>query len=690
MAAHRCVRNVTRSRDGLSSAGMKRVAGCVLFVACTTATPPPAPVPAAPAAVYGLSVQDEATVLRLEDRREFDPAIAEAWLSNPNPLQRSRMALALGRIGPHTFVDANHNGERDPGEHQAGVDLLARLVSDADRNVRETAAFSLGEIGDATGIEPLMQLAHDTDPAVAAEAMEALSKMPAQVTLARYAEFTGESWPEGVRTRALRFLFRFNSDDAGAIAAKALDSTVVSIRQAAAYALARRGHAPARPQLEILLSDKDPDIRAYAASALGRIGDKQSIGPLIVSSHDGHPWVRTNSLVAITRIAAKDKTALDREQIAQDVLRIMDLTDDPDAGTRAAAIDVLGLYAPKSEVAKRRLAEITTTGSRWNRELAWGAWAKQFDDSHPETNWEKVRVIENRFTRAWADDPDPMLRETTLANIPDAEIEANLDIIRKGLDDGDVIVRANAIERYAKTKERDVAVLLAAEERGKKDAMNDARLAAIVALAEIDRPEREAFLRGLLSDRDPVVRRIAADQIEEKLKKNRPQFTPLAVVNHDLAVDRDYAAIAQWSHTPHNATIHTARGNIGILLLAQDAPVTAWNFADLAKKHYFDRTSFMRVVPNFVIQGGDPRNDMNGGPGYAIRDEINLQKYTRGAVGMALSGPDTGGSQFFITHSPQPHLDGGYTIFARLTSGMTAVVDQIERGDVVETVTIDP
>src|SRR5581483_10133237 len=105
--------------------------------------------------------------------------------------------------------------------------------------------------------------------------------------------------------------------------------------------------------------------------------------------------------------------------------------------------------------------------------------------------------------------------------------------------------------------------------------------------------------------------------------------------------------------------------------------------------HYFDNTSFMRVVPNFVIQGGDPRNDMNGGPGYAIRDEINLQKYTRGAVGMALSGPDTGGSQFFITHSPQPHLDGGYTIFGRVTDGMNAVVDQTERGDRVETITID-
>ena len=90
-----------------------------------------------------------------------------------------------------------------------------------------------------------------------------------------------------------------------------------------------------------------------------------------------------------------------------------------------------------------------------------------------------------------------------------------------------------------------------------------------------------------------------------------------------------------------------------------------------------------------MIQGGDPRNDMEGGPGYSIRDEINLQKYTRGAVGMALSGPDTGGSQFFITHSPQPHLDGGYTIFGRVTEGMNAVVDQTERGDRVETIAID-
>jgi len=164
-----------------------------------------------------------------------------------------------------------------------------------------------------------------------------------------------------------------------------------------------------------------------------------------------------------------------------------------------------------------------------------------------------------------------------------------------------------------------------------------------------------------------------------------PSYTPLTVAR----TPEEYAEIARWSRQPHTATIHMTRGKIELALLSQEAPVTAWNFAQLARKKYFDSTSFMRVVPNFVIQGGDPRNDMNGGPGYAIRDEINLQKYTRGAVGMALSGPDTGGSQFFITHSPQPHLDGGYTIFGRVYDGMSGVVDQTERGDRVVTITID-
>ena len=88
-------------------------------------------------------------------------------------------------------------------------------------------------------------------------------------------------------------------------------------------------------------------------------------------------------------------------------------------------------------------------------------------------------------------------------------------------------------------------------------------------------------------------------------------------------------------------------------------------------------------ISNFVIQTGDPRGDGSGGPGYSIRDELNDRPYVRGTVGMALSGPDTGGSQFFITHSPQPHLDAKYTVFGHVVNGMD-VVDRIQQLDVIQ------
>jgi cyclophilin family peptidyl-prolyl cis-trans isomerase len=134
-------------------------------------------------------------------------------------------------------------------------------------------------------------------------------------------------------------------------------------------------------------------------------------------------------------------------------------------------------------------------------------------------------------------------------------------------------------------------------------------------------------------------------------------------------------------------TIHTAKGAITMELYPQDAPITVDSFVTLARKGYFNNLTFHRVVPNFVIQGGDPRGDGEGGPGYQIRCEVNMRPYVRGAVGMALSGKDTGGSQFFITHSPQPHLDGGYTVFGQVTGGME-VVDRITRSDRIDKVVI--
>ena len=136
------------------------------------------------------------------------------------------------------------------------------------------------------------------------------------------------------------------------------------------------------------------------------------------------------------------------------------------------------------------------------------------------------------------------------------------------------------------------------------------------------------------------------------------------------------------------AKVETTKGSFVIEFVPEDAPLTVDNFIQLARKGFFNGQTIPRVVPNFVIQAGDPRGDTNGGPGYQIRCEINEVLYERGTVGMALSGKDTGGSQWFVTHSPQPHLDGGYTVFGHVISGME-VVDNIARGDIIRRVIVN-
>ena len=134
-------------------------------------------------------------------------------------------------------------------------------------------------------------------------------------------------------------------------------------------------------------------------------------------------------------------------------------------------------------------------------------------------------------------------------------------------------------------------------------------------------------------------------------------------------------------------TLTTDDGVIVIKLDLVNCPKHGENFKKLVKEGYYDGTTFHRVIPGFVIQGGDPRGDGEGGPGFTIRDEINQRPYLRGTVGMALDWADTGGSQFFITHAPQPHLDDRYTVFGRVVAGMD-VVDAIEPWDVIRRVRV--
>jgi cyclophilin family peptidyl-prolyl cis-trans isomerase/HEAT repeat protein/thiol-disulfide isomerase/thioredoxin len=694
----------------------------ILALACTTTPPPsPTPAPAAPtagapgatnvpaeASPYGMTVEEEAQILALEDRRELDQALIDKWIAHENPLHRVRIAIALGRIGPHTFVDSNNNRLFDaPLEKRGGVDALGKLAGDTDRRVREAAAFALGEIGDPQGASTLLYLTSVADAAVAAEAVEALSKLAqadkewAAANWARYYTFTREPFSEGVRARAIRFLFRFDSDTASTAAMANLGSPSDAIRQEAAYALARRAFEPAREQLELLMTDRNVLTRAYATTALGRIGATASFPLIFAALGDAHPWVRTNAAVAAARIATRDRSVLK----ADDLPRIFAVTEDPDPGVRTSIIDLVGFYGVANETARRRLLDVFQNGTQWERELAAGAIAKHFSpDSEISKTlmggelspWMRVRIVESTaaaphgaaIRARFANAEEALVRGAVLNAIPDEAADAEAAVIRKALTDPDVVVRSAAYAKYARLKnepqETILQTLQKAEERERGETLNDARLAAIDEMSKIKFVERADFLQTLAADKDPVVRRVAAEAIRTNFERFY-DFTPLPA----MRTAAEYQEIVRWSRQPHTATIHMTRGVIDLILLTQDAPLTTWNFAQLAQKKYFDNSSFMRVVPNFVIQGGDPRNDMSGGPGYAIRDEINLQKYTRGAVGMALSGPDTGGSQFFITHSPQPHLDGGYTIFGRVYDGMNSVVDQTERGDRVERIGID-
>ncbi len=149
---------------------------------------------------------------------------------------------------------------------------------------------------------------------------------------------------------------------------------------------------------------------------------------------------------------------------------------------------------------------------------------------------------------------------------------------------------------------------------------------------------------------------------------------------HAMQIDPDHS---------YRATLETDKGTIELELYPEHAPKTVNNFVALARDGFYDGLTFHRVIPNFMIQGGDPDGTGRGGPGYQFEDEVrdNPLKHDAGVISMANAGPNTNGSQFFITHGPQPHLNGRHTVFGKVTAGRE-VVDAVEQGDVMRTVTI--
>ena len=259
-------------------------------------------------------------------------------------------------------------------------------------------------------------------------------------------------------------------------------------------------------------------------------------------------------------------------------------------------------------------------------------------------------------------------------------------VLRKELSAKDAIVRATAAGLLGDLApdEATTRALIDALPATAHDDLNDAALAILDTLGKQKTGTANDAIKTMLDSPDYLVRRRAV----ALLKANGAgDFSARIGVVAPRNTAADYARALARMNKLVRAVVNTDKGAFTIELLPADAPLNVDNFVRLAESGYFNNITFHRVVPNFVIQGGDPRGDGNGGPGYQIRCEINEVPYDRGAVGMALSGKDTGGSQWFVTHSPQPHLDGGYTVFGRVTSGME-VVDKIARGDHIRSISV--
>jgi cyclophilin family peptidyl-prolyl cis-trans isomerase/HEAT repeat protein len=419
----------------------------------------------------------------------------------------------------------------------------------------------------------------------------------------------------------------------------------------------------AKPLIALL----DPGAKAglqvtvSAVRALGQLGSVDATGPLVrlAGTPTTHPNIRLESIIALGKIGSVDGLPT-----------VQDLWTDewPDmraaALTAAAAIDQESFIAVLSGMAPDR---------HWQVRAALAEALAEFP-----------RELAADRLRSMLTDDDKRVIPAVLTSLGRLKVSDLPALLVPRLEDPDYVVRATAAREIGKLKPEGGAELLRqAYKSATADASYRARAAALEALVEFGEAEARPTLEQALEDKDWAVRVRA----EELLRKFAPQGngahgTSIAPAPGRPIAPYDDPALVGPTTSPH-VFIETAYGMIEFELAVLDAPQTSRNFIELARKGFFNGLEIHRVVANFVVQDGDPRGDGEGGPGHTIRDELNDRPYLRGTVGMALEWRDTGGSQFFITHSPQPHLDARYTAFGHVVNGMD-VVDKIKAGDIIQ------
>ncbi len=615
-----------------------------------------------------------------------------------DPRVRRRAALAIGRV-----------------KAKAGVPLLVSTLPDTDPDVRAMAAFALGLIGDGSAEAALAPLLTDASPRVRGRAAEALGLMGAKGAAAAIGQMVAEYArsaavagmqpddeaasiaPEAEAFKLGLFaLVRLKAYDpmAGAVIT---GSQPVTTWWPVAYALQRVEDPRAAPALLQLLAANGRYTRAFAARGLGTLKDASAAKPLIALLEPAAKAGLELTVAAIRALAQLEAT----DAVAS--LARLAGTPTVHPNIRLEAVKALG---------RIRAAEgLATVQDLWTdewpdlRAAAFRA-AAAIDQENfmivlaglePDRHWRvRMALAETLGTlpaeqatdrlRAMLQDEDKRVIPAVLSSLARLKASDLRTVLVQRLDDPDFVVRATAARELGTLKPEGGADLLRqAYKTALADGAYTARTAALEALAAYGPAEATSTLVQALEDKDWAVR-VRAEELLGKLE-------PAAVATRTIA-PAPGAPIAPYEdpgligpvNSPH-VFIETAYGTIEFELAVLDAPQTSRNFVELARKGYFNGLEVHRVEANFVVQDGDPRGDGEGGPGHTIRDELNERPYLRGTVGMALEWRDTGGSQFFITHSPQPHLDARYTAFGHVVNGME-VVDRIKPGDVIQRIRV--
>src|SRR6266540_1567424 len=606
------------------------------------ATPTPGGQPGAPpvaASRFASFGEAEPVLVELEDRRAFDQGLLASAVAAPDPAIRARAALAVGRIGD-----------------ERGGPLLHPLLSDKSGQVRAMAAFGLQLLGDAGATADLLPLLADADASVASAAV-------------KYAA------------------------DA--------DSRV---RSAALYVLSRKPIETSLAVLTAALSDSDPYASAMAARALGLLARKDSIPPLAAALDSGKTPLVTNALIALEAILEKNPGAVVAENRKA---RILALASDANPNLAIPALIVLRQFEANDREVRQRLWSIALTGEGRRRQVAVVSVvaalrerAKAALDGAASSPERALRAMAAEtlvflpaaqakpYRERLAADKEAVVRLAVLGSLKTPEaVRDTRALVNSALTDTDAGVRAAAVEALGLLNDASIFPLVSdALARSQVDASPDVAIAAIAVCEKLrSDPAARSIVESAYHQSKTLVARLARRSLIQTFRADRTKLpAPEYKTGRTVA---DYAALLSEAHRPLQARVETARGDFVIRLAGRDAPLTVANFVKLARASYFDGVPIHRVVPNFVLQDGDPTGTGNGGPGYEIRDESNPLVYERGTVGMALSGPDTGGSQWFVTLSPQPHLNGLYTVFGRVVAGQE-VAEGIEQGDPIRKITI--